>query len=269
MSTVTINVTSAEETVNILVQDVLPGEGPVTIQVTELSPQPNVTVEVGDVSTTPGQSAYQLWIAQGNVGTEADFLASLQGANGDPATVAVGTVTTGDAGTSAAVVNSGTPSAAVLDFTIPRGADGVGGGGDNVLILLDTAVSNGGTTDFVDVPALDLVIPAGSAVDVTYRITLEGGFGDLSVYIYLKSGDMGLMTRNYGSSGPQPADLTINALIGNVSSGKSGVADLAFTLAGVAITESTIGVRFNTLNPGDVASVTNAALIGKRIAPNV
>ena len=40
------------------------------------------------------------------------------------ATVAVGTVTTGTAGTAAAVVNSGTATAAVLNFTIPRGERG-------------------------------------------------------------------------------------------------------------------------------------------------
>lgn len=40
------------------------------------------------------------------------------------ATVTVGTTTTGAPGTDASVVNSGTPYAAVLDFTIPRGAVG-------------------------------------------------------------------------------------------------------------------------------------------------
>ena len=38
--------------------------------------------------------------------------------------MSVGTVTTGDPGTAAAVTNSGTENNAVLDFTIPRGQDG-------------------------------------------------------------------------------------------------------------------------------------------------
>lgn len=46
------------------------------------------------------------------------------GATGAAATIKVGTVTTGAAGTAAKVVNSGTTSAAVLDFTIPQGAKG-------------------------------------------------------------------------------------------------------------------------------------------------
>lgn len=46
------------------------------------------------------------------------------GADGRAATVRVGTVTTGAPGSQATVNNSGTQSDAVLDFTIPRGADG-------------------------------------------------------------------------------------------------------------------------------------------------
>jgi hypothetical protein len=71
-----------------------------------------------------GKSAYDL---SGFDGTEAQWLASLKGATGDDgaaATVAVGSVTTGEPGTSAAVSNSGTSAAAVLDFTIPKGAKG-------------------------------------------------------------------------------------------------------------------------------------------------
>ena len=47
-----------------------------------------------------------------------------QGPAGAAATIAVGTVTTGEAGTNASVTNSGTSSAAVFNFTIPRGAKG-------------------------------------------------------------------------------------------------------------------------------------------------
>lgn len=46
------------------------------------------------------------------------------GKDGVAATVAVGTVTTGDPDTAASVTNSGTPNAAVLDFVIPQGEKG-------------------------------------------------------------------------------------------------------------------------------------------------
>jgi hypothetical protein len=49
------------------------------------------------------------------------------GAAGAAATITVGTVTTGAPGTSASVVNAGTSSAAVLNFTIPAGAAGATG----------------------------------------------------------------------------------------------------------------------------------------------
>ena len=49
------------------------------------------------------------------------------GTPGVAATIAVGSVTTGAAGSNAAVTNSGTSGAAVLDFEIPRGATGATG----------------------------------------------------------------------------------------------------------------------------------------------
>ena len=47
-----------------------------------------------------------------------------QGKPGEAATIEIGTVTTAPAGSDAAVTNSGTSSAAVLNFTIPQGATG-------------------------------------------------------------------------------------------------------------------------------------------------
>lgn len=51
-------------------------------------------------------------------------LGSVRGPQGAAATVTVGKVTTGEAGSGASVTNSGTSGAAVLNFTIPRGAQG-------------------------------------------------------------------------------------------------------------------------------------------------
>lgn len=52
-----------------------------------------------------------------------DFIGD-QGPAGAAATVTIGTVTTGQPGSAASVTNSGTSSAAVLNFTIPQGATG-------------------------------------------------------------------------------------------------------------------------------------------------
>ena len=66
--------------------------------------------------------------AQGNPGPQGepgqDGTPGAAGAPGAAATITVGTTTTGEAGTEAAVTNSGTTSAAVLNFTIPKGAKG-------------------------------------------------------------------------------------------------------------------------------------------------
>lgn len=64
-------------------------------------------------------------------------------------TVTVGTTTTGAPGTQASVVNSGTAKDVVLDFAIPRGADGssadFGGTGDNSILVTRNDAKASGT----------------------------------------------------------------------------------------------------------------------------
>ena len=52
----------------------------------------------------------------------------IQGLAGNAATITIGNVTTSAPGTPATVTNRGTSSAAVLDFTLPKGKDGADGG---------------------------------------------------------------------------------------------------------------------------------------------
>jgi len=66
-------------------------------------------------------SAWAVLAAQGSAGPT--------GPAGVAATVGIGTVTTGAAGSLASVTNSGTASAAVLNFTIPQGVAGTNGMG--------------------------------------------------------------------------------------------------------------------------------------------
>lgn len=71
------------------------------------------------------------------------------GTSGAAATVTVGTVTTGAPGSSASVVNAGTSSAAVLNFTIPAGATGPQGpqgpAGSNATATTDASALVTGT----------------------------------------------------------------------------------------------------------------------------
>ena len=69
---------------------------------------------------------------------------NIKGAKGDKgtaATIEVGTVTTGAAGSSASVTNSGTASNVVLNFTLPRGKDGADGGVTVDAELSDTSTN--------------------------------------------------------------------------------------------------------------------------------
>ena len=95
-----------------------------------------------------------------------------QGIAGAAATVAVGTVTTGAAGSSASVSNSGTPGAAVFNFSIPRGDTGATGApgspGSAATVTVGTVttgaagssavVANAGTSSNA---VLDFTIPRG------------------------------------------------------------------------------------------------------------
>ena len=93
------------------------------------------TIAVGTTTTlNPGESAtvvnvgtssaatFNFGIPKGEQGVQ-----GIQGSPGTAATATAGTTTTGAPGTSASVVNAGTTSAAVFNFTIPRGDVGATG----------------------------------------------------------------------------------------------------------------------------------------------
>ena len=83
----------------------------------------DTTVDLTTASPVPAANGtYYLVGPQGPTGATGDT-----GPAGDAATITVGTTTTGAEGTDASVTNSGTTSAAVLDFTIPRGDTGAQG----------------------------------------------------------------------------------------------------------------------------------------------
>ena len=73
----------------------------------------------GDVITADKLNKLENGVANEQVGPA--------GPAGSAATVTVGSVTTGEAGTEVTVINSGTESAAILDFVIPKGAAGTNG----------------------------------------------------------------------------------------------------------------------------------------------
>lgn len=99
--------------------------------------------------------------------------AGADGADGAAATITVGTVTTGAPGSQAQVVNAGTQNAAVLNFTIPRGATGATGqngiDGKAATVTLGTISTGDPGTDVIitnsgneNAAVLNFTIPRGS-----------------------------------------------------------------------------------------------------------
>ena len=96
---------------------------PVSIPSFSIELPSNTTVDLTTVSPVPDANGiYYLIGPQGPTGPT-----GATGPAGAAATIAVGTVTTGAAGSSASVTNAGTTSAAVFNFTIPRGDTGAQG----------------------------------------------------------------------------------------------------------------------------------------------
>jgi|GEM_PF-5578001 len=112
-----------------------------------------------------------------------------EGGTGGSTTVSVGTTTTGEAGTDASVSNSGTATAVVLDFTIPRGNQGVNG--VNGVNGVDGADGADGA---------DAVNPIFSIGDVTQgataSVSVTGTYPNLDLNFVLVKGDT-------GAQGPQ------------------------------------------------------------------
>ena len=138
-----------------------------------------------------------------------------QGIPGEAATISVGTVTTGAAGTDASVINSGTPSAAVLDFVIPQGAQGLQGiQGPQGIQGLTGATGNGiasivktGTVGLVDTYRITFTDNTYFDFDVTNGSSISdiektGTSGLVDTYtITLTNGDTHTFTVTNGAQG--------------------------------------------------------------------
>lgn len=105
-----------------------------------------------------------------------------RGAAGAAATIRIGTVTTGAAGSNASVTNSGTTNNAVFDFVLPRGEDGVGGG-----VTVDDTLSDTSTN-----PVQNKVVKAAldnrAVLDEHNTFTSPNNFDD----IYMADGKSSL-----------------------------------------------------------------------------
>ena len=160
------------------------------------------TIAVGTTSTlAPGSSAtvanvgtssaavFNFGIPAGQTG--ATGATGSQGPAGNAATIAAGTTTTGAPGSSASVTNVGSSSAAVFNFTIPRGDKGETG--------------NTGATGATGSPGTAATIAAGTtttgAPGSSASVTNSGTSGAAVFDFTIPRGDVGA-TGATGATGP-------------------------------------------------------------------
>lgn len=109
--------------------------------------------------------------AQGPQGPQGvQGLQGLQGPAGNAATITIGSVTTSAPGTPANVTNSGTSSAVVLDFVLPKGKDGADGG-----VTVDEALS-ATSTNPVQNRAVKAALDSRAVLDDTNTFTSPNTF---------------------------------------------------------------------------------------------
>ena len=145
----------------------------------------------GQTWTASADEAVYLQFRNGALGGAWSETIRVRGTDGQAATIEVGTVTAVDADNAAAVRNSGTNAAAVLDFDLPRGANGKDGtDGQAATIEVGTvtavdadkaAVRNSGTSATA---VLDFDLPRGAngkdGADMDWDVV--GDLAELSIY---------------------------------------------------------------------------------------
>lgn len=121
----------------------------------------------------------------------------LKGEKGDPCSVSIGSVITGEAGTDASVTNSGTAGNVILNFTIPKGNKGDKGDTGPMGTLENggiVPIANGGTNATTAANALNNL----GAVPTTRTINSKA----LSSDVTLNASDVGAPTYENGTWSP-------------------------------------------------------------------
>ena len=225
------------------------------------------TIEVGTVTALdPGQTPTVVNVGTSTAATFNFGLVSgakgdtgAQGPQGNPgnaASVNVGVVNTGAPGSSASVVNSGSTSAAIFNFTIPRGDVGAQGPkGDT---------GNAGASSTVSVGSTNTGAP-GSSANVT-----NSGTSSAAVFNFtIPRGDIGATGAKGDTGTPGTPGAAASIAVGTVTnlptgstptvtnSGTSSAAVFNFGLAqgqqgiqGVQGVQGTAGAKGDTGNPG-------------------
>jgi hypothetical protein len=146
------------------------------------------------------------------------------GQDGAAATIAVGTVTTGAAGSSAAVTNAGTSAAATFNFTIPRGDKGdtgsTGATGAAATIAVGTVTTGAAGSSAT-------VTNVGTSSAATFNFTIprgDPGTGDVTGpassvdgYMAVFNGTTGKLLKSGGAPFANPMTTMGDMIIGGAS----------------------------------------------------
>lgn len=198
-------------------------------------------------------SAWEDIDAKGEKGDKGDT-----GDAGAAATVTVGTTTTGEAGSQASVTNSGTTSAAILDFTIPKGEKGDAGaaGAKGDTGATGEAGKDGaaatiavGKTTTGDAGTDASVTNSGTSSAATFDFTIpKGEKGD--------KGDTGAAGTSYVNDGTVALNVkTISSDGGKITSDGNGI----FKTLGYALSDYS-GITTTSLAAGVLAYNTTSNL---------
>jgi hypothetical protein len=224
---------------------------------------------------------------QGSKGDKGDT--GNPGPAGAAATVTVGNVLTAAPNANAVVTNSGTTSAAVLNFSIPRGADGVAGPANTLSIGTVTGGTSAAATLSGSAPnqVLNLTLPKGDKGDAgdvgpagpantlsvgtvssgtTASASITGTAPNQTLNLTLPKGDTG----SAGPTGPAgPTGNGIASVVRTSGTGAAGTSD-TYTITYTDSTTSTFTVwnGTNGTGAGTVTSVDLTAPTGFSVSGN-
>jgi hypothetical protein len=188
---------------------------------------PAATIAVGTTTTgnpgtnanvtnsgTTGAATFNFTIPRGDTGPQGNSITGATGATGLAATLAAGTTQTVAPGIAAQVTNSGTASAAVFDFKIPKGDTGPTGPSSGVIY-------RGQVPTVGDLPSTGNITGYAYTVEATDRLYIWDGVkwtdnGQVSVG---PKGDTG-NTGNTGNTGVTGAAATLD--VGTTQTGNPG-----------------------------------------------
>jgi len=173
------------------------------------------------------------------------------------ATVAIGTTTTGSAGTNASVTNTGTTTAAILNFTIPAGATGAQGAAGLSDIVSDTTPQLGGDLDmnskFISSGILGVKNQGAQSELRLFCESSNAHYASIKAPAHSDfSGDITFtMPANYGSA---------NQVLTTDGSGGTSWAAASGGLPNNASGTNSLGVGTNTLDSEQSGAERNVAL---------